>query len=662
MLTNFFQQSDDVKLKLFKSFYLETKKNPETFDNDVAVFLITQRLDAEFIEKLAREDFDKTEEIADKIEEARNSMPKEARNSMPKLESNPFTDKDYDIENDFGIFDFDVKEDDFHQSKKARFIEIKDEDVTSDLVTKLIRYQFTQVAKEQDSLKKAQKIGTLKNLLSKNHALVEELQFGFEEEDASVFLDALLRELYKESPLVTKIIKIPTDENSAIAPENTFHSDDFILHLNLEKQPNEEVVMFKDSLFADLCAEEIREAEFEDDQKVEAKVSSVIYVKDGVDEFVISPRRYFMEHDKTGSTIGEGKITNPIIFDDLKLPVINKGNVDENNKTVFEVTSFIVHDGNSLKLPGQHYLCYAKEEDGNWYLHNDDKKTLVENQQDLEKAKEKAYLVKYSAVNNPNLLSKPTQGAVNLGNTCWAGAAAVFAGSLRSFDCYQDIELSDKEMNVLEHFSYKIPELNLRMIHSLQSSQFDDTPYKPITQPQYETNGENPEVTKWYEERGKEAFDAKQHLRKICNYLGEKFLNGDCDEIDKFLKYKTTEEKKEIFNMMCGEDDKCGIVDYFIENQYVNSDDIEEGFMHSVSRGAQDLMRLFIMNDYVGNRAITRAIDESIQEGNEGIVISILEIQNEKLRYNTIPATFTKANNEPAATLLGKRGNDGRDG
>lgn len=651
MPKTFPQHSDEVKLKLFESFYLETKKDPETFNDKVAELLITQGLDAKFIEELALEGFEKTEEIADKIEEVRNSMQ--------ELESNPSTDKDSDIENDFGIFDFYTEEDDFHQSKKARFIEIKDEDVTSDLVTKLIRYQFTQVAKEQDSLKKAQKIGTLKNLLSKNHALVEELQFGFEEEDASVFLDALLRELYKESPLVTKIIKIPTDENSAILPENTFHSDDFILHLNLEKQPNEEMVMFKDSLFANLCAEEIREAEFEDDQKVEAKVSSVIYVKDGVDEFVISPRRYFMEHDKTGSTIGEGKITNPIIFDDLKLPIINEGNVYGDDKAAFEVTSFIVHDGNSLKLPGQHYLCYAKEQDGNWYLHNDDRKTLVENQQDLEKAKEKAYLVKYSSVNNPNLLSKPTQGAVNLGNTCWAGAATVFAGSMRSFDCYQDIELSDKEMDVLEHFSYKVPEFNFGIIHSLQNNHFDDTPYKLLTQTQYdETKGENPEVTKWYEERAKEASDARQNLLDICNNL----LIGESDKIDTFLKHKTKEEKKEIFNMMCGEDDKFEIVDYFIKNNHVNSDDIEEGFMYSVSRGAQDLMRLFIKNDYVGNTAIATAIEEFIEEENAGIVDLIFEIQNEKLQHIETPATFTKTNNEPAETLLGKRGNDRRGG
>lgn len=162
-------------------------------------------------------------------------------------------------------------------------------------------------------------------------------------------------------------------------------------------------------------------------KKINAKKNLQPQVTNPEAEIVISLKRF--EYEIKGGELSRKKINDPVSLNDISLPL----QADPNTMRNYRATSFIVHQGG---LGGGHYIAYVQESDKRWYCYNDSSKTAVSDD-DLEKAKAQAYVVKYSpidALSNECRLpeSQGRNGTANGGNRCWANAAFAFALSMTS--------------------------------------------------------------------------------------------------------------------------------------------------------------------------------------------------------------------------------------
>jgi hypothetical protein len=150
------------------------------------------------------------------------------------------------------------------------------------------------------------------------------------------------------------------------------------------------------------------------------------------------------------------KINNSIEFDQIKV-----------NNQDYEITAFIRHTGD---LKSGHYIAYVKENDGKWYSYNDAQRDEVDNNT-LNKAKEEAYVVKYSLKDDLSLLPNKQEGIENdTGARCWLNSSVIFTKSFATLkenltqfiqenaNISQDPELlkcinPQKPLNIQESFS-----------------------------------------------------------------------------------------------------------------------------------------------------------------------------------------------------------------
>jgi len=161
-------------------------------------------------------------------------------------------------------------------------------------------------------------------------------------------------------------------------------------------------------------------------EKVNAKKNLQPQVTNPKAEIVISLKRF--EYEIKGGELSRKKINDPVSLNDISLPL----QADPSKMKNYRATSFIVHQGG---LGGGHYIAYVQESDEQWYCYNDSSKTAVSDD-DLEKAKAQAYVVKYSPIDEHGKCLLPESqginGTANGGNRCWANAAFAFALSMTS--------------------------------------------------------------------------------------------------------------------------------------------------------------------------------------------------------------------------------------
>lgn len=338
-----------------------------------------------------------------------------------------------------------------------------------------IKDLLAQVNAAVNAQDKQKKIATLKNKLATKSDVVNGLEYKADgkQEDASEFLIPLFDELYDKAPLteISQITPLKKTDQYKSKPKKSDPKKTIELEIGkaesmsqlLQNFQKEERIDGSDKNGKTNLPKYVEgsgiELEKEDGtHPLESSKKLSLSVAKGVKEIVLSAKRF--KQDDCGNRT---KIHNAIKLDNIELPIAGD---NSGNKVKFEPTAFIVHSG---QFGGGHYLTYVKEKDkeGNvsWYEYDDSKvrkilksetcilQELVGNDVSLamglkpeaqvsllELRKQQAYVVKYSIQNEIGEIPLPQRsdnervGAVNLGNTCWANAAAAFAGSFTSFE------------------------------------------------------------------------------------------------------------------------------------------------------------------------------------------------------------------------------------
>jgi hypothetical protein len=332
-----------------------------------------------------------------------------------------------------------------------------------------IKDLLAQVNAAVDAQDKQKKIAILKNELAKKSDAVAGLEYkaGGKQEDASEFLIPLFDELYDEPPLteISRITLLKKSDKYKTKPEKSDSKKTIELEIGNGKsmsvllgnfQKEEAMNQSEWPKYVKGSGIEGSDESGSDPLKSSKKLS--LSIKKGATEIVVSAKRFKQDNLRNIT-----KIHNAIKLDDIKLPITG----DKNGKKVkFEPTAFVVHSG---EFGGGHYLAYVKEKDkkGNvsWYEYDDSRVRKISESEKcipqksvganvskamgldpeksvsfLELRKKQAYIVKYSTQNERGEIPLPQRsdnervGAVNLDNTCWANAAAAFAGSFTSFE------------------------------------------------------------------------------------------------------------------------------------------------------------------------------------------------------------------------------------
>ncbi len=291
-------------------------------------------------------------------------------------------------------------------------------------ITNKIRRGYEAVVSSSTASDRARKVKELVNLVAEDDGHIGRMGFGRNQGDATEFLNPLLDKLYEKPPIILEselFAKTKKDLTSPAPRKDPAASISLIMDkLNrvsdfVSRYQEEEILgdseAFKE--FKDLKG---------NNQKDKTGKKTTIYIEENVTEISVSIGRFKM--NDYGRCVG--KNDDAVELDDVQLLTKN------GKKRTFEATSFIVHAGD---LGGGHYTAYVKEKDNKWYLYNDSYRSEV-SQKDLEVAKKKAYVVKYSTAGANGKIALPDRqcASKNLGNTCWANAAAAFAGSFTSFE------------------------------------------------------------------------------------------------------------------------------------------------------------------------------------------------------------------------------------
>ncbi len=287
-----------------------------------------------------------------------------------------------------------------------------------------IRRGYKAVVSSSTASDRACKVRELVNLVAKDNDDIGRMGFGRNQADAAEFLNPLLDNLYEKPPIILESNLLAKTKEGLTSPAPTKNTD-VSISLTMDKSN-------KVSAFVSKYQEEeiLRDSEdfkgFKDskgnNQQDKTGKKTTIYIEENVAEISVSIVRFKMND----YGICVGKNNDEVELDDVQLLTKN------GEKKTFKATSFIVHDGD---LRGGHYTAYVKEKDNKWYLYNDSNRSEV-GQKDLEEAKKKAYVVKYSTAGANGEIALPDKqcASENLGNTCWANAAAAFAGSFTSFE------------------------------------------------------------------------------------------------------------------------------------------------------------------------------------------------------------------------------------